>query len=245
MNYVWQSPGKQTERQPIVRIDYNLTDKHRLSGVYNWQVVIRDPDHLNSDDVRFPGLTNFARYESYRPLASGTLRSALSSNLVNELRGGIRWGPGYFGMDSSSGGATFAGSNNYAIDFTDDDLNLTNWHQQNGMNWRSAWSWNIDNTLNWQARDAQPQLRRLPLLWQRVSGLQQVVPGITFAMATEDPRRACSAPRIFRRVNRRAGRCTRPLRAFDRTRQLVHGQAMLGEDSNRCEYLGFERAPER
>ena len=54
-NYVWQSPGHQIEKQPIVRLDYNLTDSHRLSGVYNWQVVTRDPDHLNGDDIRFPG----------------------------------------------------------------------------------------------------------------------------------------------------------------------------------------------
>ena len=25
MNYVWQSPGNQIEKQPVVRLDYNLT----------------------------------------------------------------------------------------------------------------------------------------------------------------------------------------------------------------------------
>ena len=103
-------PGNQIEQQPVVRLDYNLTDKHRLSGVYNWQVVDRDPDQLNGDDVRFPGRAELQRStSSYRPLASGTLRSTLSSNLVNELRGGIRWGPGYFGTVDSNGPQTFAG----------------------------------------------------------------------------------------------------------------------------------------
>jgi hypothetical protein len=91
-NFVWQSPGNQIEKQPVVRLDYNLSDNHRIGGVYNWQVVTRDPDHLNNDDVRFPGLPNYARYESYRPFTSRTLRSTLSSTIVNELRGGMRWG---------------------------------------------------------------------------------------------------------------------------------------------------------
>ena len=117
-NYVWQSPGNQVEKQPVARLDYNLTDKHRLSGVYNWQVVTRDPDHLNNDDVRFPGLPNYARYVSYRPFTSGGLRSTLSSQIVNELRGGIRWGPGYFGRDDSSGYDTFAGSEFMALDLS-------------------------------------------------------------------------------------------------------------------------------
>src|SRR4029079_95025 len=30
-DYVWQSPGRQSERQPVLRIDYNITNRHRLS----------------------------------------------------------------------------------------------------------------------------------------------------------------------------------------------------------------------
>ena len=112
-----RAPGNQIEKQPVIRLDYNLSDNHRLSGVYNWQVVTRDPDHLNNGDVRFPGAANYARYVSYRPLASGTLRSTVSSNLVNELRGGLRWGPGYFGQVDSNGPETFAGSDGFAVDF--------------------------------------------------------------------------------------------------------------------------------
>jgi hypothetical protein len=88
MSYQWQSPGNQVEKQPVVKIDYNLSSKHRLSGTYNWQVVIRDPDQLNGGDVRFPSAPNYSKYISYRPLTSASLRSTLTPSLVNEIRGG-------------------------------------------------------------------------------------------------------------------------------------------------------------
>jgi hypothetical protein len=240
MNYVWQSPGKQTEKQPVVRIDYNLTDNHRLSGVYNWQVVIRDPDHLNGDDVRFPGLPNYARYESYRPLSSGTLRSTLSSNLVNELRGGIRWGPGYFGLDSSSGAHTFEQSGFYAIDLSNnDDLNLTNWFQQNGMNWRSAWSWNIDDTLNWQRGTHSFSFGGSLFFGHVWEKSQQVVPGITFDMAAGDPATAMFSTANFPGASNAALGDAQDLFALLTGRvNSFTSQAVLGEESNVYEYLG-------
>ena len=77
-NYVWQSPGKLFEHQPTVRIDYNITDNHRLSGSTSVICAERDPDYLNSADVRFPGAPNYGCFDSTRPLHSMTLRSTLS-----------------------------------------------------------------------------------------------------------------------------------------------------------------------
>ena len=72
-SYLWLSPGKQHEKQPVVKLDYNLTSQHRISGTYNWQVVVRDPDHLNNADVRFPGFVN---YRKYTVLPAAQLRDA-------------------------------------------------------------------------------------------------------------------------------------------------------------------------
>jgi hypothetical protein len=241
-SYVWQSPGNQVEKQPVVRIDYNLNDKHRINGVYNWQVVTRDPDHLNNDDIRFPGLVNYARYVSYRPFASGGLRSALTSNIVNELRGGIRWGPGYFGKPDSSGAQTFAGSDGFAIDFTDNDLNITDWFRQNGMNWRSAWSWNVDNTLSWQ-RGRHSYSFGTSLFFGNVwENSQQVVPGITFAMAAADPATALFGQANFPGASNAALSDAQDLLALLTGRVNSYtSQAVLGETSNRYELLGTRR----
>jgi hypothetical protein len=152
-DYVWQSPGKQTEKQPVFRIDYNLSDRHRLSGTFNQIWVVRNPDQLNSGDPRFPTGINSCKYVSTRPSRSLALRSTLSNNLVSELRGGItRGGGSFFGLDESNGVQTFADTGSYAIDL--DDANtlgsgLTNWHVENAPTSRSGYSYNIDESLTW------------------------------------------------------------------------------------------------
>ena len=98
-SYVWLSPSQLFEHQPTIKIDYNLTDKHRLSG--SSQVVLADRDAGLSEQHRraVPGAPNVRDYISTRPLHSITLRSTLSGNKVNELRGGITalGGASYFG----------------------------------------------------------------------------------------------------------------------------------------------------
>ena len=152
MLYSFLSPGKQPERQPTVRIDYNLVQKHVITGTSTWQTIERDPDHLNNQDVRFPGLSNFRRYVSYRRLSSGSLRSAFTPSLVNELRGGIKWGPSYFGKYAWNGPETFANQGGRALVFPTVGLVPTTIHVAGTRtpSERSAWSWNIDDTVNWQ-----------------------------------------------------------------------------------------------
>jgi hypothetical protein len=152
-NYVWQSPGRLFEHQPTLRIDYNLTDKHRLSGSTSTIWAERDPDYLNAVDARFPGAPNYRFFHSTRPLHSITLRSTLSSNIVNELRTGITalGGASYFGDMSSNGPQTFEDTGGFALDFPNfSDPALTNWFATNSPSWRSAPTISIDNTLNWQ-----------------------------------------------------------------------------------------------
>jgi hypothetical protein len=151
LDYDWQSPGDQIERQPVVRIDYNLSSKHRLSGTYNRVNVTRDPDHLNGADVRFPGAPNYRKFVSSRPSASFSLRSNFSSNIVNELRGGTtRGGASHFGQESSNGLHTFADLSGIALDLDPGNLGVTNWHTENGPSWRAAYVYSVDDTLNWQ-----------------------------------------------------------------------------------------------
>ena len=54
-------PAELFEHQPTVRLDYNLTDKHRLTGSWSSITAKRTPDYLNNTDARFPGRAEPAR----------------------------------------------------------------------------------------------------------------------------------------------------------------------------------------
>jgi carboxypeptidase family protein len=188
LNYVWQSPGNQREYQPVFRLDYNLSAKHRLTGTGNWQKVVRDPDHLNGGDIRFPGASNYQRYVSTRPIYSTSLRSTLGASVVNELRGGItRGGASYFGEPASNGPQTFADLDGYALDF-DQNLGLTNWFVANGPTSRSAWSWNIDDTVSLQKGRHSLSIGGSLYFGRAWENGQQIVPGIQLGLdQTSDP----------------------------------------------------------
>jgi hypothetical protein len=187
-SYVWQSPGEQFEHQPVVRIDYNVTPKHRLSGSSSTIFVTRDPDHLNNVDVRFPGAPNYRLYKSTRPLHSLTLRSTMTSNIVNELKVGItRGGASYFGDMASNGPQTFADQDGYAIDF-DANIGLTNWHVSNTPSSRSAYTYSVDEVMSWQKGRHSVSFGGSAFLSRAWETEQTMVPGISLGFnQTEDP----------------------------------------------------------
>jgi hypothetical protein len=152
-DFIWQSPGNQTEKQPVVRLDFNLGRNHRLSFTNNQIWVVRDPDQLNNSDRRFPSAINYGKYVSSRPSRSLALRSTLSANLVSELRGGItRGGGSFFGQDETNGVPTFSDTSGFALDLDADNAlgaGLTNWHVENEPTWRSGYSYSLDETLTW------------------------------------------------------------------------------------------------
>ena len=238
-SYLWLSPGNQQEKQPVVKLDYNITPQHRLSGTYNWQVVIRDPDHLNNADARFPGFVNYRKYTSYRPLSSGTLRSSLTPNLVNELRGGIKWGPSYFGEDASNGPHTFAQQGGYNLGFP---LSLTNAGNQNTPTARSAWSWNIDNTLNWQ-RGSHSFSFGTSLFFGNVwADNQQMVPTIGFGVDTNDPINSLFSTTNFPGASNDELASARSLYALLTGRvNSIGGNLVLDEATNQYVFLGKRR----
>jgi hypothetical protein len=188
-DYVWLSPGRLFEHQPTVKLDYNLTDNHRLSGSYQVIWAERDPDYLNNGDVRFPGAPNFSFYHSKRPLTSVALRSTLSKNTVNELRVGItsKGGASYFGDPSSNGSQTFQDQDGFAIDFgTTNDIDMTNWHVENGPSWRSAPTYSIDNALTWQKGTHSLSIGGGALFARTWERAQQIVPGISIGFSTNN-----------------------------------------------------------
>jgi Carboxypeptidase regulatory-like domain/TonB dependent receptor/TonB-dependent Receptor Plug Domain len=184
-SYVWQSPGRLFEHQPTVKIDYNLTGRHRLSGSYQLIWAERDPDYLNSADARFPSAPNYRFFHSKRPLTSVTLRSTLSSNLVNELRGGItaKGGASYFGDLSSNGPQSFEDQNGFSIDF-DQNIGLTNWWTVNSTSWRTVPTYSLDESVNWQRGAHSLNFGGGVLISHVFDNAQQYVPSLNIGFNT-------------------------------------------------------------
>jgi hypothetical protein len=241
MAYLWQSPGDQYEKQPVVKIDYNLSAQHRLSGTYNWQVVVRDPDHLNSADANFPGASfpNYRKYTSYRPLSSVSLRSTLTPNVVNEVRAGFRWGPSYFGENATNGPQTFDGSGGFNLDFP---LDLTNSADQNTPSARSAGNWNLENTVNWQRGNHSVSFGGSLYFGRVWAENQQMVPEIDFGVDSDDP-----ADAMFTTANFPGASSGELDDAADLYALLVgrvngiSGNIVLDEATNQYVYLGRRR----
>jgi hypothetical protein len=91
----FQNAFSNITRYPSARLDFQLSQKHRLTATYTMNKLLSDPDTLNSRDPAFPGFPIHGVQDSKRFAYQGSLRSTLTSNLVNDLR--------FFG---ATGGAT-------------------------------------------------------------------------------------------------------------------------------------------
>jgi hypothetical protein len=80
--------GDQFRHFPTGRLDYNITQNHRLTSTIRYNRFESDPDILNSREPRFPGFANVGGQYSHRYMWQGTLRSTFGKNIVNEARTG-------------------------------------------------------------------------------------------------------------------------------------------------------------
>ena len=184
-DFVFLSPAKLFEHQPTARIDYNVTDRHRLSSTMAIIWAERNPDYLNSADPRFPGAPNFRRFNSKRPLYTLTLRSTLSQNVVNELSGNLTalGGESRFGSMESNGPQTYEDFGGFAVSLP---LGWTNWHSTNLPSWRSSPTYKIANTTSWQRGT---HSLSFGAEWQRATASassQVMVPGISLGLSTQN-----------------------------------------------------------
>ena len=84
----FSTPTKSFNPAPTVRVDYELSQRHRLTGSMNYRHINSTPDTTNNAQVPFPGLPMTGSQQSTRWTTSESLRSTFGANLVNELRVG-------------------------------------------------------------------------------------------------------------------------------------------------------------
>ncbi|MEX2663040.1 MAG: TonB-dependent receptor, partial [Vicinamibacterales bacterium] len=145
LQYVYQAEGVGNQYSPTTRLDFNLSDRHRLSGAYWWQRFKSNPDLLNSREARFPGLTNIGQQNSYRTTGNSSLRSTLGTSMVNELRGGFQWSPNDFFSNITA--EQFEEQGGYGLTFPA-STGTAPTHTVSPAP-RNTTTWNVENTLNW------------------------------------------------------------------------------------------------
>ena len=143
LNYVYQSESVGNQYSPTTRLDFNLSDKHRLSGSYWWQRFTSTADLLNSVDALWPGFPNYGTQNSYRTTGNSTLRSTLGRNMVNELVGGWQWSPNDFFANVTRD--QFSNQDGFGLTFPISTSPTVVTQPQP----RNTTTWSIDNTLSW------------------------------------------------------------------------------------------------
>jgi Carboxypeptidase regulatory-like domain len=243
MEYSWLSPAMQTEHQPAIRIDYNLGDKHRLSGTYNKLWQDRNPDQLNDFDHQFPDTPNYRHTVVRRPTSSITLRSTLNPTTVNEFRFGITRGERlFFGQLHSTGPQTFEDTNGYALGLAA-VIDLDNWHDSNTLSGRSAYQYTFDETLTWQKGKHSVTFGGGAFLGRAWDDSQQQVIGINFGFnSANDPANGMFNPANFPGASTAQLNDARDLYALLTGRvSAVTAQAALDPETNTYSFLGKRR----
>ena len=146
--FTFNVPVETKRRYPTFSLDYNLTQSHRAKFAYNYQKFSDYPDTLNNMEDSFPGFPVSAGQTSIRLGWSGSMRSTLGRNLVNEARLGYSGAPVRFFDEMSAD--MFKDYQGFAMTFPSVGSNITSpaappFRPQS----RNANSLLIDDTLNW------------------------------------------------------------------------------------------------
>jgi hypothetical protein len=235
----YQYTSDSITRYPTVRIDYNLTDKHRLSGSTNVTRLLSTPDTTNNTEPPFPGFPNTGAQHSDRYTVQANLRSTLTSNLVNEFKVGGSGGATLFspeiGPDQFR--SSVANMNGFNLDIN--DMGISSATATGTYQAREASTRILEDTLSWlkgthnvQAGFAFTQAN----VWVQN---QQHVPTVTFGVNAND-----AADAMFRTTNFPGASSAQLNNARELFALLtgrvdgVTGELRLDENTDEYQYLG-------
>jgi hypothetical protein len=138
--------GGQARYFPTVRLDFNLSSKHHLENIWNYQEFTGQADFLNNVDPAFPGFPNTGSQGSSRFTNVTALRSNLTSTIVNEARFGLTGGTILFFSEINAGQFANQGGYNLVIN---DALGISNATASAAPSRRNAPVRQFTDTLSW------------------------------------------------------------------------------------------------
>jgi hypothetical protein len=237
----YQYDTNNVTRYPSGRLDFNLTDKHRLSWSLNYTDLVSNPDTTNNREPNFPGFPNTGSQVSDRYTVQGTLRSTLGANLVNELRIGGSGGPTKFSPEigvSQFQGTPVADQGGFFLTINSAG-GITNPASTAAYQAREGSTKVVDNTLSWLKGSHSLQMggsfTRQDIWVQN----QTYVPTINFGVASNDP-----VDVIFSTTNFPGASNAQLTEARDLYSMLtgritsINGEQRLDENTDEYSYLG-------
>lgn len=147
--FTFTNQGGQTRYFPTVRLDFNLTSKHKLENVWNYQLFTGLVDFLNSTDPAFPNFPNKGFQGSNRFSNTTALRSTLTSSLVNEARFGLTGGTVLFFPNVNVGQFTGSLANQDGFSLGIGAAGITSATVSTSPSRRNAPVKQFNDTLNW------------------------------------------------------------------------------------------------
>jgi hypothetical protein len=178
----------QTKRDyPTFSIDYNVTQDHRAKFAYNYQKFSDYPDTLNRMENAFPGFPIGAGQTSIRLGWSGSMRSTLGRNLVNEARLGYSGAPVRFFDEITTD--MYSSYQGFELNFPTVGSGLTGPAPLGGFRpqSRNANSLLIDDTVNWLKGSHSFSFGGAFTQYDIWAKDQRIIPSISFATLTNDP----------------------------------------------------------
>ena len=136
-------------RYPTVRMDYNLSKAHRLTGTWYRQSFPASVDTTNTRQRTWPGFPAFGAQGSLRKAYTGALRSTLSAKMVNEARGGYQGAPIDFWSNQNLGMWTGPLANQGGFVLGISAAGITNPGATGTPSARDATTLNLADTLTW------------------------------------------------------------------------------------------------
>jgi hypothetical protein len=239
----YQYDTKGVTRYPTGRIDYNLTNNHRLSGSFNVTRLLSTPDTTNDREPPFPGFPGTQNQHSDRYTAQSTLRSNFGASLVNELRVGGSGGATLFGPENGIGqflGTPVADQAGFFLDINGSELGITNPHPTANYSAREATTRVLENTLSWLKGSHSIQIGGGFTQQDVWLDNQQHVPEIQFGIDSNDPADAMFSSANFPGSSGAQRDAAAELYATLTGRvSAIDGELRLDENSDEYVYLGL------
>jgi hypothetical protein len=182
---------------PTIRFDFNLTSKHQLESIYNYQEFDATSDFLNGVDPAFPDFPNRGSQISNRFSYVIALRSTLTSALVNEARFGLRGGTSVFRPELGPGQFTGSLANQAGFNLGINAAGITNATVTTGSTHSNGPVRQFTDTVNWQRGSHNVSFGGSFTQVNEWSDSLTHVPTVTFGVDTSDP-----ADSLFSAANR-------------------------------------------